>query len=209
MMVGSIVIVGAGGHAAVVVDALLSAGMKAHEIKLADTDSNLWQKLVLGCEVAGPKLLIRGSRVHIAVGDNSRRLQLYNELVAIGCSGINVLHPRSSVSGSATISEGVFIAAGGIVGPRASIGNAAIINHGAVVDHDCVVGMSAHIGPNSTLGGNVRVGCRVLLGSGSNVLPGIHIGDDATVGAGAVVVENVPAGVTVVGVPARRVSPPA
>jgi acetyltransferase-like isoleucine patch superfamily enzyme len=53
-----------------------------------------------------------------------------------------------------------------------------------------------------SLGGSVSIGARALVGIGSTVLPGLKVGDDAVVGGGAVVVRSVPAGATVVGVPA-------
>lgn len=50
-----------------------------------------------------------------------------------------------------------------------------------------------------------EIGDRVFIGAGARVLGGIRIGDDAVIGANAVVLEDVPAGVTVVGIPARPV----
>jgi serine acetyltransferase len=50
-----------------------------------------------------------------------------------------------------------------------------------------------------------KVGNRVVIGANAVVLGNITIGDDAKIGAGAVVVKDVPAGATVVGVPAKIV----
>jgi len=72
-----------------------------------------------------------------------------------------------------------------------------------VVDHECVVGEFSHVAPNATLGGQVKIGARVLIGAGANILPGMTIGDDCVVGAGAVVTRNLTGG-TYVGMPARR-----
>ena len=47
------------------------------------------------------------------------------------------------------------------------------------------------------------LGSRVIIGAGARVLGGIHVGDDAVIGANAVVIEDVPAGATVVGIPGR------
>jgi UDP-perosamine 4-acetyltransferase len=72
-----------------------------------------------------------------------------------------------------------------------------------VVEHDGVVGAIAHVAPGAILCGNVSVGARALVGAGAVVIPGRAIGADAVVGAGAVVVRDVPAGITVRGVPAH------
>jgi len=49
----------------------------------------------------------------------------------------------------------------------------------------------------------IRIGSNVWIGGGAIILPGVTIGDDALIGAGSVVTRDVPAGVTVVGNPAR------
>jgi serine O-acetyltransferase len=77
--------------------------------------------------------------------------------------------------------------------------------------------MPAKIGKNCSIVHNVTIGLRnewdfpvigdqVFIGAGARVLGGIVIGDGAKIGANAVVIEDVPAGATVVGVPARVVS---
>jgi acetyltransferase EpsM len=78
-----------------------------------------------------------------------------------------------------------------------------IINSSAVVEHECRIGDFAHVSSASALAGNVTVGEGAFLGVGARVLPGRRVGAWATVGAGAVVVDDVPDGLTVVGVPAR------
>lgn len=53
----------------------------------------------------------------------------------------------------------------------------------------------------------VRIGANVWIGGGAILLPGVTVGDDAVIGAGAVVTRDVPAGTTVAGNPARPVRP--
>jgi acetyltransferase-like isoleucine patch superfamily enzyme len=79
-----------------------------------------------------------------------------------------------------------------------------IVNHGAVVDHDVRVGDFSHIAPRAGLGGGVTVGKRVLIGTGACILPGLAICDDAVIGAGAVVHQDVVEAGVYAGVPARR-----
>lgn len=52
----------------------------------------------------------------------------------------------------------------------------------------------------------IRIGANVWIGGGAIILPGVSVGDDAVIGAGAVVTRDVPPGVTVVGSPARQIS---
>jgi acetyltransferase-like isoleucine patch superfamily enzyme len=94
--------------------------------------------------------------------------------------------------------------AGGIVQAGACIGAHVILNTKASVDHHCHVGDYAHIAV-AHLGGGASIGEGVFLALGSIVLPGLHVGDWAVVGAGAVVTKNVAPATTVVGVPARPI----
>lgn len=86
-----------------------------------------------------------------------------------------------------------------------------IAHHGTVtVNGDAVVGSNCRIDTQTTIG-DVRgsapvLGDNVYVGSGARVLGGVSVGDDVAIGANAVVVEDVPPGVTVGGVPARVIS---
>ena len=78
------------------------------------------------------------------------------------------------------------------------------LNRHVTVGHDCVVGDFVSLHPAAVLSGNVSVGARTMIGAGAVVLPGVSIGSDVQVGAGAVVTKDVLDGMTVVGVPAKR-----
>jgi sugar O-acyltransferase (sialic acid O-acetyltransferase NeuD family) len=201
----SLLVVGAGGHAKVVIDAVRSAGSPLRLV-LADEDERKGGQTVSDLQVIVPvaKALSGVDAFHVAVGNNSIRQRISEHLAARGLTNRQITHPRACVSRAARIAEGVFIAAQGIIGPDAQIDGGCIINHGAVVDHDCHLGSFTHVAPNATLGGGVRVGRRVLIGAGANILPGVSIGDDCVVGAGSVVLSDLEPGSVYVGVPARR-----
>ena len=80
-----------------------------------------------------------------------------------------------------------------------------IRNTNAVVEHDCLLADCVHISPAASLAGGTVVGCGVWVGIGAVTKQSISIGQYAIVGAGAAVIHNVDAGVTVVGVPAKIV----
>lgn len=199
-------LVGAGGHARVVVDALLRLGVARAQI-------SLWSEAEkqVGTEFAGFRIgrlddnSLSGEAFHLCIGNNEVRARLHATLVAAGGLARTIVHPSAILALDASVGPGAFVAAGAIVGPNSIIGAACIINHGAIIDHDCIVDDFAHIGPGATLAGAVQIGRGVLIGAGANLLPSVDVKEHSTVGAGAVVTAGVPAATVVVGVPARRV----
>jgi sugar O-acyltransferase (sialic acid O-acetyltransferase NeuD family) len=194
-----VVLLGAGGHAKVVYDAIVAAKL-AGRIEVRDDNRSLEGKPFLDTIVRTP-IDTAAAMVHIAIGDNRARSKVMN--TQRGRELLTVIHPGALVSPQSRIAHGAFVAAGAVVAAGARIGECAIINHRAVVDHDCIVGACAHVAPATTLGGAVEIGEGALIGSGAVVLPGIRIGKWAVVGAGAVVNRPVADGETVYGVPAR------
>lgn len=198
-----VTIIGAGGHARVVVDALLASGLESSQIAVRDARSGLD---LLGIQVMTPEIEpgLSGKQFHVAVGGPVRE-SLHAAALTVGGRPMRVVHPAAVVSQYATLADGVFAAAAAVIAPAAIVGEGTIINHGAVVDHDVVIGDFSHIAPNATLGGGVQVGSRATIGAGAVVLPGRKVGDGATVGASAVLLDDAEAGQIWVGNPARRV----
>jgi UDP-perosamine 4-acetyltransferase len=201
---------GAGGHAAVVVDILRVRG---HDVVgLLDPDRNLMGAIVEGAPVLGGDELLqqlRGRDVGAffvgvgSTGSAAARRRLYALGREAGLAPIGAVHPAAVVAGSAKLGAGVTVMAGAVINPGARLGENVIVNTGAVVDHDTVVGDHSHVAPGAVLGGGVHMAEAAHVGAGAVVREQCTIGAEAVVGAGAVVVSDVPAGVTVVGVPAR------
>ena len=202
----SCLILGAGGHAKVAIDACRRAHPGA-AIEVRDDDPRKQGVLLLGVRVATPvgEGAVLKRACHVAIGDNARRRQIGEAVERAGGMLLAIVHPGAHVSPDARIDPGALVTAAAVLAPQSRVGRATIINHGAVIDHDCEVGDWTHIAPHAVLGGGVRVGASCLIGSGAVLLPGIVVGDHVVVGAGAVVRENVASGATVVGVPARKV----
>jgi sugar O-acyltransferase (sialic acid O-acetyltransferase NeuD family) len=208
-------VVGAGGHAKVVMDAwsqrclLLNPLCATDAACFADDNPALWGKMLMGYRIEGPvsRVLGVGHYFHVAIGHNGARRALYRQLQGRGVQPYNVIHPSASVSVHSQLGRGIFVAAGAVLAAQAAVADCVIINHAAVVDHDCSIAAFAHIAPHATLGGNVHVGEGALIGAGATVLPGLYVGARAVVAAGAVVVQSVADDELVCGVPAKRMRP--
>jgi UDP-perosamine 4-acetyltransferase len=202
---GSVLVLGAGGHAKVVIELLRSSGHKVLGLLDADTQ----QRCVLGAWVLGNDEMLKQqeagevTRAFVAIGDNHVRAHLGARLKEMGYALVNAISPYASISPSARIGEGVAVMGGAVINAEADIGDFAIVNTGAVVEHDCVLEPACHLGPRVALAGGVKVGAGAFLGVGVSVIPGVVIGSGSIVGAGAAVVSDIPAGVMAWGVPAR------
>ncbi len=197
-----VAVVGAGGHAKVVIGTLLAGG---YEVSLLlDDDPGKVGVTLLGIPVAGtpdPWLASAACPAIVAVGDNERRRAIVARFP--GVTWAVAVHPGALVHPSVRLGPGTVVFAGAVIQPDAIVGAHAIVNTGATVDHDCVLGDFVHLAPGVHLSGGVRIGEGSLLGIGSSVKPGVEVGRWATVGAGAAVVSRIGDGVVAVGVPAR------
>jgi sugar O-acyltransferase (sialic acid O-acetyltransferase NeuD family) len=133
------------------------------------------------------------------------RLRLHEALIAEGLQAITIAHPTAWIDKNVEIGEGSQILAGAQVLAETIIGKQCIINTNASVDHENVLEAGVEVAPGATLCGLVKIGINGWICAGATILPRISIGADAIVGAGAVVTEDVPAGLTVIGVPARPI----
>jgi acetyltransferase EpsM len=204
-----IIVFGAGGHSRVVIDALEACGTAPEAVY--DDNHQLWSKDICGYKVLGgiDALADRANdnvTIIVGVALNDVRFKLVNKLSAMGFRLRGVRHPSAIVSKSAVISESAQLLAGAIVNPGTHVGEHTIINTGAVVEHDSYLGGFVHIGPGAVLAGGVRILEGAFVCTGASVIPSKKIGAWAVVGGGSVVIDDVPDGVEVVGVPARQIS---
>lgn len=197
-----IVLLGAGGHAKVVLDVLrVSGGWQVDGVVAPGLDmGGTWRGLPIVANDDGWLDRISPCECAFAIGvgwvpgGTPARHALFGRLRARGCSVPPLVHPSAVVASTALLGEGAQVMAGAVVQPDAIIGDNAIVNTGARVDHDCTVGVGAHVAPGSVLCGGVQVGPRAFVGAGAVVLPGVKLGEAAVVSAGARVRYDVPPG---------------
>ena len=205
------VVIGGGGHAKVVIDALLRS-KSARPVAVLDPDRALWGKKILGVPVLGndgqiPQLKKQGVTSFVigvgSVGDSRLRKKLFEACLRKGLKPLIVVHPSAVLSEHASVRGGAVVFARAVINAGATIGRNAIINTSAVVEHDCTVGDHAHVAPSACIAGSVRIGAGAHVGARSVLRQGISVGKDAVVGAGSVVLKSVLARTVVVGSPAR------
>lgn len=201
----NIIVIGAGGHAKVVLATLLAAGYTVNGLfddDLSKVGHDVFNVPVFG----GLKQIERfgSNSAIIALGDNKKRKEIATYLDRY-CKWITVSHPKAIIHGSVDIGKGTVICAGAVIQPDTVIGDHVIINTGATVDHECRIEDFVHIAPGVHLAGNVSIKNGTFLGLGVVVIPGKTVGEGAVVGAGSVVIDDIPPFTKVAGVPARPI----
>jgi sugar O-acyltransferase (sialic acid O-acetyltransferase NeuD family) len=194
-------VLGAGGHAKVVIATARAAGYTSIEVH--DDSDDRQGTMLLGIPVTGGLgaiLEAPDALAVLAIGDNATRARLAG---TARCRFESLVHPSAHVESSAVLGPGVVVFAGVVIQPDCRLGDHTIVNTGATIDHDCLLGRAVHVAPGCHLAGNVTLGEGAFLGIGTVVIPGRTIGEWAVVGAGAAVIHDLPSRALAVGVPAR------
>jgi UDP-perosamine 4-acetyltransferase len=199
----SLIVLCAGGHARVVIEALLSRGIRP----VAVADAARIGEVVGGVRVTGSDddvLKMSTGEIELANGLGNRasrrdsglsdRRALFERFGASGYRFPVIAHASAVIASDAQLGDGAQVMAGAVIQPAVRIGRNALINTRAVVEHDCIVGDHAHVAPGAVLCGGVLVGESVHIGAGAVVLVGVKVGAGAVVAAGAVVTKDVAAG---------------
>lgn len=204
-----LIIIGAGGHGAEVAAYAHDMGLPLAGAIDDGKPKGPWHVTrIIGGMADLPGFCREHERVHYitAFGSNALRRKVVRALAALGLTNLEpytLRHSSAWTGASVDIAGGTLLAPNTLVTTRAAIGAHCIMNVKATVSHDCVVGDYANINPGATLCGDVHVGEGSYIGAGSTVIEKKRIGAWTIVGAGAVVTQDLPDGVTAVGVPAR------
>lgn len=207
----AIMVIGAGGHARVVADALIECGRDV--VGFIDSDPHKVGTTIMGRPVAAEdKLAEVATRTsHLLVNGiggvlhTRLRKQVQERLETNGWRFTSVRHPSAILASQAKVSHDSQLLAGSIVQAGARAGRGNIVNTGAIVEHDCVIDDWVHLAPAATLCGNVTIGAGSVVGARAVIIQGIRIGADTLVGAGAVVIRDFDGDGILHGVPARPV----
>jgi sugar O-acyltransferase (sialic acid O-acetyltransferase NeuD family) len=209
-----IIVIGAGGHAGVVADALLAVGEQV--LGFTDADASRHGRTLCGLPVLGDDrvleahesqslLLANGIGGVGRLRDDALRRKVQQRLATRGWRFATVRHPAALVSPFARVGDSAQLFAASVIQPGAVVSGGVIVNTAAVVEHDAELGGWVHVAPRALVCGGVKIGANSHIGAGAIIRQGLHLGDDTVVGAGAVVVKDFAGGGILIGVPARRV----
>jgi sugar O-acyltransferase (sialic acid O-acetyltransferase NeuD family) len=179
----SIILIGAGGHARMIVDILKASG------KSVDVVFDPLKPLWLNVEHRTDETTIdRDSSIVMGLGGTTPtrlkdRLTTLRGLIARGCEAPLVSHPSAIVSPSTKIGQGVQIAPGAIINAGATLEDGVIINTNAVVEHGAFIGAGSHLAPGAIVLAEAKIGSACMIGASAVILPRTHVEDGTLVPA--------------------------
>ena len=194
-------IIGAGGHAKVILE-ILNNCFEINEIQLYDDDIQKIGKNFYGIKIiSNIQSAIRQNdsklnNLLVAIGDNKIRKKVVEEInqstvannFVPNWATVNGLY--TTIAKTALIGEGTVVFNHANIGPSVKIGKHCIINNHSNVDHDCEIKDYVHIAPGAMLCGGVKIGEGTLIGAGSVIIPDIEIGSNLVIRAGSMVRKN-------------------
>jgi sugar O-acyltransferase (sialic acid O-acetyltransferase NeuD family) len=207
-----IVVIGASEHGKVVTDVIEREG-KYSILGWIDSykpsGGEFFGYPMLGADESVAALWKRGEIVGgiIAIGDNWTRARVAAKIQSLApdFKFISAVHPSAQIARGVTLGRGTVLMAGAVVNSESKIGDFCILNTKASLDHDCIMDDFSSLAPGVTVGGVVRIGAFSAISLGANIIHAKTIGAHTVIGAGALVLENIPDHCVAYGVPAKVV----
>ena len=205
----NIVIIGAGGvgrETALIIQQINELKSTWNLIWFIDDDVNSWGNVINGYPVIGGmdslEKLSLDTYVVVAIANYEVKRKIVNR-INNKFKFATIIHPKVYIHDYINIGEGTLIYEGAILTTNIKVGNHVIISPKCGIGHDSIINDYVSLLWNVNVSGNDIIEEGVMMGSASTVIQGKRIGKGSTVGAGAVVIDNIDSYSTVVGVPAK------
>lgn len=205
-----IVIIGAGGfgrETAWLIEDINKKNLEWNILGFVDDNPSIQGKEINGYKVVGDIDWLNNQELYVvnAIGDPIIKKKVNDRLKYSKNKYPVLVHPSVICSDRVTIGEGSIICAGNIITVDIVIGNHVIVNLDCTLGHDCVIGNYSTILPSVNISGFVKISECVSVGTGSAIIQGISVGENTIIGAGSVVVKDLPSNCTAVGSPAKPI----
>lgn len=142
----------------------------------------------------------------LGLGSPRARAAVAEKLIAAGGSLVSVISNYARIGTFAVeIGPGANIQPGVIMTEDIQLGRGVLLNLNVTIGHDVTIGNWVEMSPGVNVSGHCKIADLVTIGTNAALLPGVHVGEGAVIGAGAVVVKDVAPGSTVVGIPAKPI----
>ncbi|SFD07439.1 acetyltransferase [Algibacter pectinivorans] len=203
------VIIGAGTQGQVYASYLKEDGINI--VGFIDDDKELIGKKVINIPVLGQYKDLFSSefknkiqQVYCPIGNNIIRSKYLSTLKKEGYEIPSFIHKTVSIGPDVSLGEAVYMLAGNIVMPHTTIGNYIMINMDSTIAHHVNMEDGVFMSSGVNVGALINVRQNAYIGMGVTVMTGVkEIGANCLIGAGTVIIKNVPENATMVGNPGR------
>nr|WP_300385792.1 acetyltransferase [Clostridium sp.] len=206
-----IVIVGAGGfgrEVAWLIEEINRKDLQWNIIGFIDDDLSKKDILLNGYEVLGDLTYIQNKEdlyFACAVANSKNKAKLAKKCESIGLKPATLIHPNAEIGSCSNIGAGNIICAGNIITVNVKTGKYVIVTSACTIGHDSILQNYITIYPGVSVSGNCNIGEKVEIGTRSSIIQGMNIGKETILGAGSVVIKDIPEYCTAVGVPAKPI----
>lgn len=204
-----IYIIGAGTYGEVMFELAELLGYKV--IGFYDEDDSKISTSIIGVEVIDKfsnlnAREIKGKNFVVAIGNNAKRLNIMTKINKLEGFTPTLIHPTAIISPSAEIGNGVYIQANACIWTKVKIDDYCIISPNVVIAHHSTIGKACLVSTLTGVGASIKIEDKVFLGMGSTIVTGMQIiGENSTIGAGAVVLKDIEKNSIYAGVPAKKI----
>jgi sugar O-acyltransferase (sialic acid O-acetyltransferase NeuD family) len=200
------IIVGAGTYGQVYVEYLKNT---YNIIGYIDDDDSLTGKKIDNIKVLGDRKFLfnhmdKNTSIFVPIGNNEIRMDLLQKLTDMGFSAPSFIHPNSIIHDSVQIGKSVYILPGTNIMPCTVLKSYIMISVGVNISHHTIIEDGCFISHGSNIGASIHIQTKAYFGIASTIMTGVkNIGRNTLIGAGAVVIKDLPDNAVVAGVPAK------